>query len=434
MKSLMVNNIVKFILLSLLVTLTPLLSQQKIDGIAAVVGDKIILMSDLNTILAQYSLQTKTNIFENPQLYRQLTQRFLQQMIDEKLLLIKAEEDTITADEERVDQILQQQLDQMVKQVGSLQALEQYYGSPIAKIKKDFRKQISEQLIIEQLRQKRFSNVKISRREVEDFFQEYQDSLPKLEPTVDISHILMQVKPSDESFKTAFEKISQIRKKLEEGEDFATLASQYSEDPGSRRNGGDLGWVSRGTFVREFEEAAFALKPGEISDIVQTQFGFHIIQLLDRQGEKIHARHILIQLQPTREDEQKIIAKLQEIRQKILSGEATFEEMALKYSDDPNVEKDKGHLGEYTIGNFQVKAFEDAIKNLQPGEISEPFKTEFGYHIVRLNKRTESRTYSLEKDWQTIEKFAIDFKRGKEFRKWLSQLREEIPIQIHLEI
>ncbi len=429
------NRLFKSIVVSVMVLASSVgFSQQKIDGIAAIVGNEIILISDINTALAQYSLQTKTNIFANPDLAQRLTQQFLHQMIDEKLLLIKAEEDTISADEERVDQVLQQQLDRMVQQVGSMKALEQYYGSSITKIKKDFRKQISERLIIDKLRQKRFSDIKISRREVEQFFQQYRDSLPKIEPTVDISHILIQVKPSDESLQKAYQKISQIRQKLLNGADFSELAVKYSDDPSARSNKGDLGWVSRGNFVKEFEEAAFALKEGEISDIVQTQFGFHVIQLLERQGEKIHVRHILVQVQPTRQDEQRVVERLKEIRAKILSGEATFEEMALKNSDDPNVEKDKGHLGEYTVGNFQVQAFENVIKNLKPGEISEPFKTEFGYHIVRLNKRTEGREYSLEKDWQLIEQYAIDFKRNQKFREWLAKLREEIPIEIKVNI
>lgn len=429
------NRLIKSIVFSVVVLVSSLMfSQQRVDGIAAIVGNEIILISDINTALAQYSLQTKTNIFDNPALTQRLTQQFLRQMIDEKLLLIKAEEDTISADEERVDQILQQQLDNMVQQVGSMQALEQYYGSPISKIKKDFRKQISERLVIDQLRQKRFSNIKISRREVEQFFSQYRDSLPKIEPTVDISHILIQVKPSDESLQKAYQKISQIRQMLLDGADFSELALKYSDDPSARNNKGDLGWVSRGNFVKEFEEAAFALKEGEISDIVQTQFGFHVIQLLERQGEKIHVRHILVQVQPTPEDEQRVVERLKEIRSKILSGEATFEEMALQNSDDPNVQKDKGHLGEYAVGNFQVKAFEKVIKNLKPGEISEPFKTEFGYHIVRLNKRTEGREYSLEKDWQLIEQYAIDFKRNQKFQEWLAKLREEIPIEIRISI
>jgi len=349
-------------------------------------------------------------------------------------LLIKADEDTITADEEQVDRTLNQQINYMIQQAGGQEKLEKYLNQPLAKIKNNLRKEIENQLRIQMLRQKRFGDVKVSRREVEEFFKQYQDSLPRLEETVDISQILMQIKPSDESIQKAYEKIQRLKKMLEEGADFAELAKKYSEDPGSAANGGDLGFVKRGDLVKEFEEAAFALKEGEISDIVQTQFGFHLIQMVEKRGDKIRVRNILVRLQPTEEDEKRVREKLMEIREKILKGEATFEEMALKYSDDPNVAKDKGHLGRYRVGTFKIKEFEDVIKTLKPGEISLPFKTEFGLHIVRLNDRQKPRKLSLEKDWQQIEQWAIEKKREMLYRKWVEELKKEIPIEIKVQI
>lgn len=421
-------------LLTLLLASISAWSQQKIDGVAAIVGNEVILESEVSTMLTQYSFQTRQNIFKNATLVKQLHDQFLQQMIDEKILLIKAEEDTIKADDDRVEQVLTQQINNFIQQVGTQEKLEEYYGLPLPKIKKELRQQIANRMIIDQLRQKRFSGVKISRREVEQFFNTYRDSLPNIESTVDISHILLQVVPSEEATQQARARIEEIKKKLDAGADFTALADQFSEDPSVASNHGDLGWVNRGDFVKEFEEVAFALKDGQISDIVQTQFGFHIIKMDERQGEKIHVHHILIQLQPTAEDEQRVVSRLKEIRQKILSSEATFEEMALQNSDDPNVEKDQGHLGQYVVGNFQIKAFEDAISKLKVGEISEPFKTEFGYHILRLNNTQEARQPSLSQDWQQIEQMATDFKRRKEFEKWLSDLRQQIPVEIKANI
>ncbi len=404
--------------------------QQMVDGIAAIVGDDIILFSEINSLVIQYAFQNKIDIANQPELQEKLSKQFLQTLIDQKLLLIKADEDTIKADEDRVEQALRQQIDYMINQAGSQEKLEEYYSAPLFIIKRDLRKEITNQMRINLLREKRFGGISISRKEIENFFHTYKDSLPAKKASVDISHILMQVTPSEESARKALEKITEIQNRLKNGEDFAELARKYSEDPGSAANGGDLGFVSRGTFVKEFEEAAFALEKGEISDIVQTQFGFHIIQLLDRQGERIHARHILIRLQPTKEDEQRVIEKLKEIRQKILDGDSTFEEMALKYSDDPNVQNDHGHLGEFEEDGFQIKAFAEATKNLEVGEISLPFKTEFGYHIVRVNKREKARKLSLEEDWEQIEQWALQHKRETEFKKWLKQLRQEIPIII----
>jgi peptidyl-prolyl cis-trans isomerase SurA len=411
-----------------------LFGQQVFDGIAAIVGDEIVTISDINALITSYAFQNKLDISREPELYQKLGQQFLDRLIDQKLLLIKADEDTIKADDERVEANLNQQIDYMIKQAGSENKLEEYYSEPLFKIKKDLRDEIVNQMRISMLREKNFMNIKISRKEVEDFYTNYKDSLPNIKASVDISHILMQVTPSEESVKEAFLKINEIKTKLENGEDFATLARKYSEDPGSAQNGGELGFVSRGTLVKEFEEAAFSLKEGEISDIVQTQFGFHIIQLMERQGERIDVRHILIQLKPTQEDELRVINKLKDIRQKILNSDSTFEEMALRYSADPNVQKDSGHLGAFEEGGFQIKEFENAISNLKEGEISEPFKTDFGYHIVRLNKRNEARQLSLSNDWEQIEQWALQHKQEKQFETWMTRLRQEIPVVVKIEM
>jgi peptidyl-prolyl cis-trans isomerase SurA len=410
------------------------MAQQPVDGVAAVVGKEIILISDINTMVTQYAMQNRVNPYKDEALLNRLSKQILNRMIDEKLLLIRAEEDTLRAEDERVDQTVAQQINNFIQQVGSQEKLEEYYGMPIALIKKELRKRVANQIVIEKLRERHFGGITVSRREVEQFYQQYQDSLPQIGETVDISHILMQIKPSEAAEAAALEKIKRVQQLLQQGEDFESLAVKYSEDPSVKINKGNLGWTKRGDFVKEFEEAAYALNVGEISDIVRTQFGFHIIQLVDKQGERINTRHILIQLQPTEEDEKAIVEKLKEIRQRILSGEATFSEMALKYSDDPNVEKDQGHLGEFEVENFQIKAFEAAVKKLQVGEISEPFRTEFGYHIIRLNDRQPARKLSLEKDWQQIEAFAKEYKRNQAFEKMLEELRREVPIDVKIQI
>ncbi|HQV30238.1 MAG TPA: peptidylprolyl isomerase [Calditrichia bacterium] len=420
---------------AVLMSLSGLQAQMVVDRIAAIVGNEIILESDLQTMLSQYGFQNRVDVFRDPVLRKKLSTEFLQRMIDDKVLLIKADEDTIKADDDRVDQYLEQQINMFIQQAnGSVETLEKYYGMPLAKIRKEMRKQISGRMRVETLRQVNFGSVTASRREVEKFFQEYADSLPNQQEQVDISHILMQVTPSEEAAKTAFEKIEALRERVVNGEDFASVARQFSEDPSAKSNSGNLGFVSRGDLVKEFEEVAFNMEEGKISEPVQTQFGFHIIQLLERQGERINVRHILIQLQPTEADEQRTVQALQEIREKILSGEAAFEDMALEYSDDPNVQTDKGHLGLFATDNFQVQAFATTVEDMQPGEISQPFRTDFGYHILMLNDRISARTLSLQNDWQQIEQYALEYKRNQEFQKWLKELRAEIPIDVKIEI
>ena len=287
------------------------------------------------------------------------------------------------------------------------------------KIRKDTRKILEEQLLVEKVRQEKFQKVSISRREVEDFYNNYQDSIPKLKETVDISHILKVVKPSVEAQTEAFKKISAIKKEIDAGADFAELAKKYSEDPASAKRGGDLGLISRGDFVKEYETVAFSLNDGEVSDIIQTQYGYHIIKMIERRGEKIHTRHILIRVMPSEKDEQQTI-----------DDGKDFSELALQYSNDENVTKDHGHLGTFETDKLVIPQFKEVISTLKDGEISEPFKTDYGYHIVKLDKRSPARTISLDEDWQKIQEMAQNFKMEKEYRAWIDELKKQVPIEI----
>lgn len=407
------------------------LAQQLVEGIVAVVGKEIILKSEIDQNVQQYIMQNRIDVNKNKKLIAELRQKTIDMMIEQKILLAKAEEDTVTVDDAMLDARLEERIRYLVQlpQIGSESKLEEVFGSPMKKIRKDTRKLLKEQMLVEQVRANKFRGIKVSRREVEEFYKAYKDSLPRLNETVDISHILMLVEASDDAKMKAYEKAAGILEQIKNGADFGELAQKYSDDPASAKRGGDLGFISRGDFVNEFETVAFNLKENEISDIVQTQFGFHIIQLLERRGEKVRTRHILIRVAPQENDEQRVIEKLRELRQRILDGE-DFSELALKYSDDENVTKDKGHLGVFETDKLVIPQFQSVVKNLKVGQISEPFKTEFGYHIVRLNDRKASRTLSLENDWQQIEEVARNFKTEREYRKWMQELRDNINIEI----
>ena len=168
------------------------MAQQPVDGVAAVVGKEIILISDINTMVTQYAMQNRVNPYKDEALLNRLSKQILNRMIDEKLLLIRAEEDTLRAEDDRVDQTVSQQINNFIQQVGSQEKLEEYYGMPIALIKKELRKRVANQIVIEKLRERHFGGITVSRREVEQFYQQYQDSLPQIGETVDISHILMR--------------------------------------------------------------------------------------------------------------------------------------------------------------------------------------------------------------------------------------------------
>jgi peptidyl-prolyl cis-trans isomerase SurA len=403
-------------------------AQQMIDGVAAIVGQEIILKSEVDQYVQSYVIQNKINVVSNPELYDKLKKDVLDRLIEQKILLTKADEDTIEATEREVDRYLEEQMRSMIDRVGSEAQLEAAFDAPIKKIRRDLRVETENRLKIETLRRKKFQDIKISRREVELFYNTYKDSLPGITETVDISHILKQVKPGGSSAEAAQAKIVDIKLKLEDGADFGELAKEYSEDPATAPRGGDLGFIKRGDLVKEFEEVAFSLEPNQVSDIVQTQFGYHIIKLIEKRGEKIHSAHILIQLKPTDEDDIRVANELEEARQKILEGES-FEKMALDLSDDENVVNDKGHLGTWEVDKLAIPEFKGVLEKLDVGEISSPFKTSYGYHIVRLNMHNMPREASLDKDWEQIKNMAMNYKMETEYRNWIAELREDIPIE-----
>jgi peptidyl-prolyl cis-trans isomerase SurA len=406
-------------------------AQQTVEGIAAIVGQEIILRSEIEQFVQTYALQNKMNIHNDINILRDLQKQVLEKMIEQKIMLAKADEDTIKVDDRDVDKRVEEHVAYLIQQVGSEGKLEEAFQSPMRKIRKDLRKETIERLKIEMLRRTKFQEVKVSRREIEKFYQSYQDSLPVLKETVNFSHILKQVKAGESSTQAALTRIRDIKSKLDKGADFAELAKEYSEDPATAKRGGDLGFTKRGDFVKEFEEIAFSLSIGQVSDIVQTQFGFHIIKLNERRGEQIRTSHILLQVRPGAEDAQKIIDLLNGIRQEIMAG-ASFDSLALLYSDDENVQKDKGNLGDWETDKLAIPAFKDIIGKLAPAEISEPFKTEYGYHILRLNWRKEPRRLTLENDWDQIQQIALNHKIETEYVKWMEKLRKEIPVVYHI--
>jgi len=412
-----------------LCTLSGLYAQQLADGVAAVIGKEIILHSEIQQYMQSYIMQNKLQVKPDSPIAKKIKQETLNKLVEQKLLLAKADDDTLQVDEQMLDMQLKQRMQYMLEQAGSEDKLEQAFGSPIKKIKKDMRKVIKEQLLVEQARSQKLRELKVSRREVEQFYKSYKDSLPSMQETVDISHILMQIKASEPARQEGYEKAEVVLAKIKDGGKFEELASQYSSDPASAKRGGDLGTISRGDFVPEFETAAYNLKDGEVSGIVETQFGYHIIQMIERKGEKIHTRHILIQVMPTEADEKAIITKLSELKTEIING-GSFDELALKHSDDNNVTKDKGHLGEFELDRLAIPAFKSILKDMQAGGFSEPFKTEYGYHIVRLNNRKQARSLKLETDWQKIREFALNHKMDKVYKQWIEELKKTTSIDI----
>jgi len=402
---------------------------QTLDRVVGVVDNDLILESELKASVQFYVLNNKVDP-ATPGLRDQV----LQSLINEKLIVAKAIEDSITVTDEEVQQQLEQSIQARVQQFGSEARLEEAYGMPISRIKREFRDEMRKNILAQKLQQQRFGGATIGRYEVEEFFHTFKDSLPRVPEELDLSDIAMAPKFSDDAKAATRATLLAILDSARGGADFGSLAKRYSQDPGSAPQGGDLGLVRRGQFVKEFESAVFALTEGQISDIVETEFGLHIIQLVERRGDAVRARHILLRIQRTKESDEAMVKLLGSLRTRALAGEG-FAELARKYSEGKE-NMIGGNLGTVEIDQINKDIY-PAIAELKEGSISDPVKVPEGssykYHIFRVRKRTPAHVMSLETDYQKIEAIALNLKRSKDYQAWIEDLKSNIYWQARLQ-
>jgi peptidyl-prolyl cis-trans isomerase SurA len=413
-----------------LFTLIPSLrAGEVLDGMAAVVGDDVILLSDVLTASQSYAMQMGINPSTDSTAFKQLKKEVLQNLINEKVMLAKAKEDTVTVSSQHVDGQLEERIQDFIKRAGSVERLESYFGLPLSKIRRNVRQELEKRLIIQTLQQQKLREMKISRREVEDFYGTMKDSLPDRKALVKLRHILFPIGPGQAAKDEAQTKIKAVQEKLRAGEDFEALAKVYSEDPGTASNGGNLGWIEKGTLYPSFEAVAYQLHTGEISEPVETPVGYHLIQLLAKEGEKVKLRHILIRMQTGTSDASAASAKAAQIRDSLLAG-ADFTVMAKRYSEDASTKEAGGELGWLPLEELQIEAFKNAVDTLKTSEISWPFKTQFGFHLVQLEGRKTGGKLSLEEDWEEIRNMAMNWKQQHILNAWIEELKKKMYIDI----
>lgn len=415
------------LLLAAASAMAPAQGQQTLDRIVAVVDNDVILQSELDAQVQFLALNNRIDP-KTPGLREQV----LQNMINERLIIAKAIEDSVTVTDEEVQQQLDQSIQQRVQQVGSEARLEELYGMPLSRIKREYRDEMRKNLLAQRLQQQRFGSASIGRFEVEEFFRTFKDSLPPVPEEVEVSRIYLEPRASEAAREQARAKAQALLDSLKAGADFAALAKRYSQDPGSAQQGGDLGLVRRGQFVKEFESAVFSLSDGQISPIVQTDFGYHIIQLLERRGDAVHARHILIRIPKTGDADSATVALLDSLRTAALA-KGDFADLAKRYSEDKETKLLGGSLGTIELEQMD-KSWYPSVTPLKEGEVSKPFRVSappsYGYQIVLMRKRIPAHTMSLETDYHKIEALALNYKRSKDYQAWINELRGEIYWQI----
>ena len=415
-----------FIIMSLLCAFALVLwSVELVDKVVAVVDNDPILASEVEAY-AQFVAQQgerKLSAEEETNLRTQI----LQELIDRRVLLAQARKDTtINVADREVDQELDNRLQGEINRVGSEQKLEEVYGRPLRQLKRDLKERIREGMLIDRLKWQKQQQIHVTRSQVEAFWETYRDSLPDLEEAVKIRHILRELKPSSNAEDLASQLAWRLYKDVAGGRDFEQVAKDSSDDPGTASKGGDLGETTRGDLVTGYEEVAYQMQEGAISEPVKTEFGFHIIRLDWRRGEKIHSHHILVRIQTGQKDEAEATTFLDSLKARVQAGDS-FADLAKKYSDDKDSAPAGGMLGWYEVSKLPTD-FRKALQGLKAGEVSAPFISEFGAHLLQVVDYQEHRKMALDKDWDRIEAMAKNQMRDKAFQQWVQQLRQQVYI------
>lgn len=409
-----------------------------IDEIIAIVGKEIIMKSDLEKEYALYASQynsmdnieeTKCGIFEH--------------LVRQKLYIHQADLDSIIFTDAEVDARVNYQVNYWLAQVGgNTKMIEEAYKKSMDEIKKDMREIVYNQMVSDRIQQDITTDITITPSEVKRFFDKIPyDSLPTVEPSYEFGHIVKMPPVSEEEIANIKTRLNEYRERVLRGEKFSVLARLYSDDPGSASKGGELGFVERGTLYPEFEAAAFNLKSGEISQIVQTKAGYHIIQMIERKGEKINVAHILLQPKPSAEEQVKAIEYLDSIRTVITSNNMNFSQAAKEFSDDMNKNSGGWVVNPYNNSTkFEKESIEPAtfatINKLIPGEYSQPvaYVNEDGkmaYRLIYLKTKVASHKPNLREDYDLIKNAALEEKKQTLINKWIVNKVQTTNIKIN---
>ncbi len=416
------NKIYYFLLLSLTISS---LSAQSIDKIEAVVGDEIILASEIESQYLQYLSEGNIKSSE-------IRCQIVEDLLFQKLLVNQAKLDSLVVSDDEVEVEVNKRLSYFESQLGSVQNVEDYFGKPKSNIMIELAKVIRDQFMAQKLQNKLSSSLKITPAEVkESYALLLVDEIPTMPTQVEVAQIVIKADISDDQKDRIRNKLNSFRDRVYKGEDFKMLATLYSDDPGSATKGGELGFVNRGDLVPEFERAAFRLKKGEISEVVESQFGYHIVQLIERRGEQINVRHILIKTKVTSTALHAAKIKIDNIVKEINDEKITFDQAIIRYSDDENKTNGGMLLNTNTMSishtlSDMVPALRLVIENLKENQFSSPVIIQMqnenrAYRIFRLNKRTEQHKANLIDDFEKIKEYSINAKRQVTLEKWKSK-------------
>ena len=434
------NKIYTFLLLVAAMVSTPVAQAQDnvIDEVIWIVGDEAILKSEVEEerLRAQYEGQ---QIPGDPYCV------IPEQIAIQKLFLHQAEIDSVVANESSVSHQVDMRINYYISQIGSKEKMEEYFRKTSSEIREEMMTTVRNQMIIQQMQQKLTEHIKPTPAEIRRYYNSLpKDSIPMMPAAVEVQILSFEPPVPVEETERIKSRLREFTERINSGKaDFAMLARLYSEDTESAKRGGELGFVGRGQLVSEFADVAFNLNdPKKVSRIVQTEYGYHIIQLIEKKGERINCRHILLRPRVSADDKVSAITRLDTIRRDIEAGKITFEQAVIRYSDDKNTAMNAGLMTNPNTGStrfeYQDLAPEVAkqIYSMQEGDISAPFvmmdqqRNKEVCAIVRLRKKTDVHRANLTDDFQTI-KGMLEQKQSAEFiHNWILQKQKTTYVQI----
>ena len=423
----------KYVVFSIITVLSAysLYAQQSqvLDKIIATVGREIVLQSDVEGRIAMFLQQNPKVNPSDPELRKQV----LESLINERLMVTKAVEDSIAVMDEEINQSLDFMMQNLMQTYGSEKRVEDLYGMSVSRIRKNYREEVRKQLLVERLQQQKFMGVKCTNREVEDFYNQYRDSIRAIPASVELAHIVKHIKPSADAKEEVKRLALKIRDSIAKGIDFAELAKRHSGDPGSASTGGDLGWVDKGKFVAEYERAAYELQSDETSQPIESPFGFHIIQTIEKRKDASHTRHILLKLGGSADDKSRVEKILNELKEKVEKSES-FEDLAKQYSDEKETQGFGGSMGVIELNRLPAD-LKSIVETLPVGGVSQPLPymadpTKPSLHIILKKKNIAEHTPTLSSYFKKIEQMALQQKQAKLMESFLKELRIAIPVQV----
>jgi peptidyl-prolyl cis-trans isomerase SurA len=404
-------------------------SQVLVESVAAIVGNEVVYLSDVENLVID--LKRTGNRLPNEQQRCQV----LNDLLVSRLFLDQARIDSITVTEDQVESEVTMNINNAIERAGSEKALEEYFEKSMVEIRRDIRKALMEQEIIREVQSGIAKNITVTPNQLKKYYAGIpRDSLPVIPARVQLSIIQLDPPGNEENKAEARQKLLDIRSEILAGKSFNVLAVMYSEDPGTARNGGELGYTLRGSLEKEYADAAFSLTKNTVSRIVETRYGFHIIQLIDRNGDLINTRHILIKPKVKPDQAAKAIAILDSLANLIRKDSLKFETVARLYSSHKDSRINGGKLVStdpserinwFTLEELNPEMYVK-VRDMKQGEISEAFRTtddddNVVFRIVRLDDEIPAHRANLKDDYESLYASAVQEARSKEYREWINK-------------